>query len=128
MLKIAKANEWYVSLPKWENCKDCADAAKKYGYISTVQIILTRKYNSEYSIEAMKKSLEDLQLEYLDLYLMHWPLAFKKEQAQSAEDLYSLDEVPLVKTFNAMVELKEKGLVKHVGVSNFSIKKFTGHQ
>lgn len=57
LLKIAKENEWYVSFPKWDGCKDAAEATKMYGYIPTVQSILTRRYNTEHSIEAMKNIL-----------------------------------------------------------------------
>lgn len=59
LLKIAKENEWYVSFPKWEGCKDAADATKKYGYVATVQSILTRMYNSENNITTMKKLILD---------------------------------------------------------------------
>ncbi len=77
-------------------------------------------------IPALKTSLKNLQLDYLDLYLIHWPVAFHPEVTafpQSDDQYLSLDEVPLIETWEAMLEAKKQGLVKHVGVSNFSIKK-----
>lgn len=74
---------------------------------------------------ALLSTLADLELEYLDLYLIHWPIAFKKDvlSAQSAEDLIPLKELPNEKTWKAMEELQKEGLVKSIGVSNFSIQK-----
>jgi len=74
---------------------------------------------------ALRQTLADLKLDYLDLYLMHWPVAFKPEEGfpQTAEGYLSLEEAPLIDTWNAMVDLQKKGLVKHIGVSNFSVKK-----
>lgn len=77
-------------------------------------------------IPALKKSLTDLRLDYLDLYLMHWPVAFKpglEGFPQGEEDFLSLDEVPIIETWEAMLEAKEQGLIRHAGVSNFSIEK-----
>lgn len=82
-------------------------------------------HRKEDVLPALKQTLKDLQLEYLDLYLIHWPVAFKKGVGfpSKDEDYLSLEEVPIIETWNAMVEAKKQGLVKHIGVSNFSSKK-----
>jgi alcohol dehydrogenase (NADP+) len=72
---------------------------------------------------AIRKTQNNLQLDYLDLYLIHWPLAFKTENPKSVDDLISLETIPLESTWESMIELKNKGLTKHIGVSNFSIPK-----
>lgn len=74
---------------------------------------------------ALEKTLADLNLDYLDLYLMHWPVAIKKGLflPETAEDLIPLKDLPLATTWRAMERLVEKGLCRHIGVSNFSIKK-----
>jgi len=74
---------------------------------------------------ALAKTLSDLQLDYLDLYLIHWPVAFKPEVANASgpDDYLTPQEAPIKDTWQAMVTLKEKGLAKHIGVSNFSTTK-----
>lgn len=100
------------------------------GLVKREELFITSKlWNSDHSPErvlpAIKKSLKDLQLEYLDLYLIHWPIAFKPghEQAFSKDDLASQEESPVEKTWEAMVQLREMGLTRHIGVSNFNIPK-----
>ena len=74
---------------------------------------------------ALQSTIDDLGLEYLDLYLIHWPVAHQHGivRPQSASDYATLDEVPLAETWQAMIECQRDGLCKNIGVSNFSEKK-----
>lgn len=74
---------------------------------------------------ALEKTLADLKLDYLDLYLVHWPVAFRKEVVfpENSDGYLSLEEASLEETWNAMQDLQEQGLTKHIGVSNFSAQK-----
>jgi len=100
------------------------------GLVKREDLFITSKlWNSDHEPDrvevAVRKSLRDLQLDYLDLYLIHWPIAFKTkhEMANDVSDLVSLDEIPLHVTWQAMERLQLKGLTKHIGVSNFNIPK-----
>ncbi len=75
--------------------------------------------------EALQKTLTELKLDYLDLYLIHWPVAMKKgiKMPTGPQDMVSLKDLPLEKTWKQMEEFYEKGLVKAIGVCNFSISK-----
>jgi alcohol dehydrogenase (NADP+) len=72
---------------------------------------------------ALRRTLADLQLEYLDLYLIHWPVAFRPGvlMPETAEDLLPLDERPIAATWGAMETAVEQGLCRHIGVSNFGM-------
>jgi alcohol dehydrogenase (NADP+) len=71
---------------------------------------------------ALETSLRKLRLDYLDLYLIHWPVALRAGVAlpRGAEDFLTLQEAPLESTWEAMLGLKEAGLTRQAGVSNFS--------
>ena len=73
------------------------------------------------------KSLRDLQLDYLDLYLVHWP--FPNYHAPGCDvNSRSPDAKPYIhenfmKTWRQMEKLVEMGLVRHIGTSNMTIPK-----
>lgn len=74
---------------------------------------------------ALEKTLADLGLDYLDLYLVHWPVALKEGATfpHEASHFIGLDEIPLTETWEGMEAVKEAGLARHIGVSNFSEQK-----
>ncbi|WP_232834946.1 aldo/keto reductase [Pleomorphovibrio marinus] len=74
---------------------------------------------------ALKNTLSNLQIKYLDLYLIHWPVAIKKgiDFPSTSGDFLSYQEAPLPETWEAMESLHELGLVRHIGVSNFNRNK-----
>jgi len=71
---------------------------------------------------ALETSLRKLRLEYLDLYLIHWPVALRHGVLlpTGPEDFLPLSEVPLEATWEAMLKVSGQGLAQAAGVSNFS--------
>lgn len=74
---------------------------------------------------AIRESLDALKLDYLDLYLIHWPIAHQPGVifSEDASGFAPIEDYPISDTWKAMEALVEKGLVKHIGVSNFNVPK-----
>ncbi|XP_063900037.1 aldo-keto reductase family 1 member B1-like [Zophobas morio] len=86
--------------------------------------VTSKLWNDHHRKEDVEKyckvTLKDLGLDYLDLYLIHWPVSSKPNSHFPTQPDEFID-VPIEETWKAMESLVEKGLVKSVGVSNFSI-------
>ncbi|KAK3549159.1 hypothetical protein QTP70_033361 [Hemibagrus guttatus] len=73
----------------------------------------------------LDKSLSDLQLEYLDLYLVHFPVGLQKvdnELFPMKDGKILTSDIDYVDVWKGMEALKTSGKVKSIGVSNFSIQ------
>lgn len=100
----------------YKNEEYIGQALKNSG-ISRNNIFITSKvwndmqgYNT--TIESCYQSLEKLQTDYLDLFLIHWPVPFK----------YRNNWKPLMQeTWQALEYLKKQNIVKYIGISNFKI-------
>ena len=92
----------------YQNEAEVGQAFRASGLGRDEVFITTKCFNDDHgyddSRKAFQASLDRLELEFVDLYLIHWPVPSK--------DLY-------VETWKAFVDLQKEGLVRSIGVSNF---------
>lgn len=111
------------------NEKEVGEGIRRSG-VDRKEIWVTSKvWNNSHKAEdvpkAYQQTLDDLGLEYLDLYLVHWPCAFKSGSDKFPKDTdgtIAVEQVDFLETWKAMEELKKAGKVKNIGISNFSKK------
>ena len=94
--------------------------AIKEGIIKREDLFITTKL-SKYEMtnpeSCIKKSLKNLDMDYIDLYLIHWPKFFDYDKKGNKINL-----VPLHKIWPIMESFVEKGYTKYIGVSNFNVQ------
>jgi 2,5-diketo-D-gluconate reductase A len=92
----------------YQNEAAVGQAVRASGLDRDEVFITTKCFNDRHGYEQARKafqdSLEQLELDFVDLYLIHWPVP--------SRDRY-------VETWKAFIGLKEEGLVRSIGVSNF---------
>lgn len=95
----------------YDNEKEVGKGIKQSGVARDKFFLTTKifpddmKFEPEKLIAAAKRSLANLDTDYVDLLLLHWPD----------------DRVPLSETMPALCELQKQGLTRNIGVSNFNI-------
>ena len=116
--------------PIYGNEKEIGEAFSKAfseGLVKREEVWITSKlwnnsHGKEQVIPALRKTLADLRLDYLDLYLIHWPIALKPGvvMPEEGQGFLKPEEAPLDETWRGMEQAQADGLAKHIGVSNFS--------
>ncbi|MES2134703.1 MAG: aldo/keto reductase [Patescibacteria group bacterium] len=122
----------------YQNEKEIGRAFKKVfegGAVKRSDVFITSKlWNSAHRKNevriACEKTLYDLNLKYLDLYLVHWGIATPShwaiptnggpEAEYDEHGVLLLEKIPIRETWEAMEDLVHAGLVKAIGVANFT--------
>lgn len=104
------------------------------GLVSRDELFITSKlwnnfHHPDNVEKAFNRTLSDLGLEYLDLFLIHFPISFKFVPLEEKYppgfycgngDKFAYEQVPLADTYKALEKLVKAGKVRSIGISNFS--------
>ncbi|KAL4881177.1 NADP-dependent oxidoreductase domain-containing protein [Aspergillus karnatakaensis] len=124
-----KAGYRHIDTARIYGTEKAVGAAIRKSGIPREEIFLTTKlWNNKHHPDdveqALADSLNDLGLDYVDLFLIHWPVAFKRGTEQFPKDEKSgkpaVEDTDYLDTYKALEKLVSTGKVKAIGVSNFS--------
>lgn len=92
----------------YKNEKDVGEAVRNSGIKRKEIFVTTKLWNEDHGYEsalkAFDKSLKDLNIDYIDCYLIHWPVQEKRKDS-----------------WKALEKIYESGYCKSIGVSNYMI-------
>lgn len=94
----------------YRNERGVGEGVRASGLPREEVFVTTKVWNSDHgfdaTLRAMEASLKLLEMDYVDLYLIHWPVP--------AQDRY-------LETWRALLRLREEGMARSIGVSNFKV-------
>eukprot|EP01102_Stenamoeba_stenopodia_P017969 TRINITY_DN6523_c0_g1_i1.p1 TRINITY_DN6523_c0_g1~~TRINITY_DN6523_c0_g1_i1.p1 ORF type:complete len:314 (+),score=77.65 TRINITY_DN6523_c0_g1_i1:93-1034(+) len=126
--------------PAYQNEKEIGDALHEIissGKVKREELFLTSKlwcthHEAQHVRGGLQQTLKDLRVDYLDLYLIHWPVAyeFTGYDLTATTEVFPKDaqgrprfaKAPTHLTWQEMEKLVDDGLVKSIGISNFTIR------
>ncbi|KAJ5891676.1 uncharacterized protein N7473_007904 [Penicillium subrubescens] len=115
----------------YQNENEVGNGWKKSG-VPREEIFITSKlwnthHHPDHVEEALNKTLSDLQTDYLDLYLIHWPVAFEytNETLTPVDPVtkrFRIADVPVADTWVVLEKFVEAGKIRSIGISNFTVE------
>jgi len=110
----------------------CAELGLKRSDVFMTTKLWNTDHHPDHVGTACRDALKELQLNYLDLFLIHWPVSFAhvKDPKSGRKINYPTDSdgramlvnIPLIETWKAMEKLVDSKLCRSIGVSNFTVE------
>ncbi|KAJ5565021.1 hypothetical protein N7513_001263 [Penicillium frequentans] len=114
----------------YQNENEVGNGWKKSG-VPREEIFITSKlwnthHHPDHVEEGLNQTLKDLQTDYVDLYLIHWPVAFEHTNetltpTDPVTKRFRIADVPVADTWAALEKLVAAGKIRSIGISNFTI-------